>query len=153
MSKFKIYGKAILIPVIVGGVVGLIISGSMDYDSLEKPFLSPPAILFPIIWTILYVLMGISYGMLDSKSLVGSEINFAYYSQLFVNALWPIFFFVLKWRFFAFVWIILLVALIINMIVKFHAKDKVSAYLQIPYLLWTLFATYLNVAIYLLNKM
>lgn len=152
MSNLKIYLKSILIPVIVGGIVGLIISGSMDYESLEKPFLAPPSILFPIVWTTLYVLMGISYGILQSKSLINQEINSIYFGQLFVNALWPIFFFVLKWRFFAFIWIILLAILVINMIIKFHAKNKVAGLLQIPYLLWTLFATYLNVAIYLLNK-
>ena len=152
MSNLKIYLKSILIPVIVGGIVGLIISGSMDYESLEKPFLAPPSILFPIVWTTLYVLMGISYGILQSKSLIDQEINSIYFGQLFVNALWPIFFFVLKWRFFAFIWIILLAILVINMIIKFHAKNKVAGLLQIPYLLWTLFATYLNVAIYLLNK-
>ena len=152
MSKFKIFAKSILIPLVIGGIVGFIISGSMDYDSLEKPFLSPPGILFPIMWSILYVLMGISYGILESNSLVNSKINIAYYTQLFVNAFWSIFFFVLKWRFFSFLWIILLVALVINMIIKFHAQNKVAAYLQIPYLLWTLFATYLNIAIYLMNK-
>ena len=67
MSKFKIYAKSILIPVIVGGIVGLIISGSIDYNNLQKPPLSPPSILFPIMWTILYILMGVSYGILKSK--------------------------------------------------------------------------------------
>ena len=70
MSKFKIYFKAILIPVLVGGIVGFLISGSIDYNSLEKPFLSPPSMTFPIVWTILYILMGISYGILASNSLV-----------------------------------------------------------------------------------
>ncbi len=152
MSKLKLFAKSIFIPVIVGGLVGLIISGSMDYGSLEKPPLAPPSILFPIVWTVLYVLMGISYGILQSNSLVDSEINSIYYAQLFVNALWPIFFFVLKWRLFAFVWIILLAILVINMIVKFYSKNKTAGLIQIPYLLWTLFATYLNIAIYLLNK-
>ena len=86
MSKFKIYLKSIIIPVIVGGLVGLLISNSIDYNSLQKPFLAPPSILFPIMWTILYILMGVSYGMLQSKMLVDSEINLIYYIQLFVNA-------------------------------------------------------------------
>lgn len=152
MSKFKTYAKSILIPLIVGGVIGLIISGSIDYDSLQKPPLAPPSILFPIMWTILYILMGISYGILKDKTLVNKEINLIYYIQLFVNALWPIAFFVLKWRLFAFFWIILLATLIIIMIIKFYKKNKLSGLLQIPYLLWTLFATYLNLSIYLLNK-
>ena len=152
MSKFKIYAISILIPVAIGGIVGLIISGFMDYETLSKPPLSPPSILFPIIWTILYVLMGVSYGILKDNSLVDSKVNLVYYSQLAVNALWPIFFFVFKWRLFAFIWIILLAVLVFVMIKEFYSKNKVSGFLQIPYFLWTLFATYLNLGIYLLNK-
>ena len=152
MSKFKIYLKSILIPVIVGAVVGFIISGYIDYNSLVQPPLAPPSILFPIVWSILYVLMGVSYGILESNSLVDSDINFIYYLQLFVNALWSIFFFVFKWRFFAFLWIILLLVLVIIMIIRFYNKNKVAGLLQIPYLLWTAFATYLNFGIYFLNR-
>lgn len=152
MSKLKIYAKSIIIPVILGGVVGLIISGSIDYNSLQKPFLAPPSILFPIIWTILYILMGLSYGILKSNELVDSEINLIYYGQLVVNLLWPIFFFTFKWRLFSFLWIILLAVLVVIMIIKFYDKNKLSALLQIPYLLWTLFATYLNLFVYLLNR-
>lgn len=152
MSKFKIYAKSILIPVIVGGIVGLIISGSIDYNTLQKPFLSPPSILFPIVWTILYILMGISYGILQSNQLVDKKINTIYYLQLAVNALWSIFFFTLKWRLFAFLWIILLDVLVIIMIKKFYDKNKTAGLLQIPYIIWTLFATYLNLGVYLLNK-
>lgn len=152
MSKLKIYFKAIIIPVVVGAITGFLISGFIDYNSLEKPFLAPPSWLFPIIWSILYVLMGISYGILDSNSLVDSKINLIYYLQLFVNALWPIAFFILKWRFFAFLWILLLLVLIIIMIINFYRKNKIAAYLQIPYLLWTAFATYLNLGIYILNS-
>ena len=152
MSKFKIYLKSILIPVIVGGIVGFITTKFNDYSSLIQPPLAPPSILFPIVWSILYVLMGVSYGILKSNSLVDSDINFIYYLQLFVNALWPIFFLVLKWRFFAFLWILLLLVLVIIMIIRFYRKNKLAGFLQIPYLLWTAFATYLNFAIWLLNK-
>lgn len=152
LNKFKTYFKAILIPVLVGGIVGFLISGSIDYNSLEKPFLSPPSITFPIVWTILYILMGISYTILESNSLVNSKINSIYYLQLFFNALWPIAFFLLKWRLFAFIWIIILVVLIIIMIARFYEKQKTAAWLQVPYLLWTLFATYLNFGVYLLNR-
>ena len=152
MSKTKIFAKSILIPIIVGGIVGLPISGYIDYNNLQKPFLTPPSILFPIVWTFLYILMGISYGILEVKKLNTPEINFIYYFQLFVNALWSIFFFTLEWRLFAFLWIILLDILVIIMIIKFYQKNKTAGLLQIPYLLWVLFATYLNLAIYLLNK-
>lgn len=152
MSKFKIYLKAILIPVIIGAIVGFVTSNFIDYNSLVQPPLAPPSILFPVVWSILYVLMGISYGILDSNSLVNSDINFIYYLQLFVNALWSIFFFVLKWRFFSFLWILLLLVLVIIMIIRFYRQNKISGLIQIPYLLWIAFATYLNFTIWLLNK-
>lgn len=151
MSNLKIYVKSIFIPVLLGGIVGFFISGSMDYKDLVKPPLAPPSILFPIVWTILYILMGISYGFLESKLLMDSRGKGIYYFQLFVNLLWPIFFFVLKWRLFSFFWIILLLFLILLMIIDFYRKDKISGILQVPYLLWTIFAAYLNVSIYLLN--
>ena len=152
MSKFKIYAKSILIPVIVGGAVGLITSNAIDYNNLVQPFFAPPSFLFPIVWTILYVLMGISYGILANKDLNDSEINSIYYLQLTVNALWSFIFFVFKWRLFAFVWILILDVLVIDMIIKFHTKDKTAGLLQIPYLIWISFATILNLAVYLLNK-
>lgn len=152
MSKLKIYAKSILIPLITGGIVGFIISKFMDYEYLQKPFLAPPGIIFPIMWTILYILMGISYGILKSKNIIDEKNKFIYYIQLFVNAMWSIFFFVFKWRLFAFIWIILLDILVIMMIFNFYKKDKLSALLQVPYLLWSLFATYLNIFIYLLNS-
>ena len=152
MSNFKIFLKAILVPVIVGGIVGFITSNFIDYNSLAQPPLAPPAILFPIVWTILYTLMGVSYGILDVNRLVDASINNIYYLQLFVNALWSIIFFVFKWRFFAFLWIILLLILVIIMIIRFYRKNKIAGLLQIPYLLWVAFATYLNFGVYLLNK-
>ncbi len=152
MSKIKIYAKSILIPVIIGGVIGLIISKSIDYNTLQKPPLSPTSILFPIVWTILYVLMGISYGILDSKSLIELKTKIIYSLQLFVNATWSLIFFTLKWRLFAFIWIIILDVLVIVMIIDFFKKNKTAGLLQIPYLLWIIFASYLNLGVYLLNK-
>lgn len=152
MNKIWIYIKSILVPIIIGGIVGFIISGSMDYTSLQKPFLAPPAILFPIVWTILYILMGVSYGRLKVKGLTDDKINFIYYMQLAINALWSIFFFSLKWRLFAFFWILLLIVFVIWMIIEFYKKDKLAGLLQIPYLLWILFASYLNLSFYLLNR-
>ena len=152
MSNFKTFAKSILFPVILGGLVGLIISGSMDYNSLNQPPLSPPSILFPIIWTILYILMGVSYGILEINSLVDKSINRIYILQLIVNLLWPIFFFVFKWRLFSFLWIIFLAILVAIMIYRFYNKKKIAGIIQVPYLLWTIFATYLNLGVYLLNR-
>ena len=151
MSKVKIYIKSILVPVIIGGIVGLIISGSMDYDVLEKPFLSPPGIVFPIVWTILYILMGISFAILKTNNLNDENTDSIYYLQLFFNALWPIIFFVLKWRLFAFIWIIILLILVAFMIKTFYERNKLAGLLQIPYLVWLIFASYLNIATYILN--
>ena len=162
-DKIKIYIKSILIPVIVGGIVGVLISKFIDYNTIHKPPLSPPSIAFPIAWTILYILMGISYGILKNQYINNLSIlnnkegkllstRQLYYIQLAVNALWSIIFFIFKWRLFAFIWILLLVALIIKMIIEFYRKDKIAAYLQIPYLLWSIFASYLNIGIYLLNE-
>ena len=151
-NKVKTYAISILIPVIIGAVVGLIISPSMDYDKLVKPFLAPPGIVFPIVWTVLYIIMGISYGMLKTKDLTDKETDLIYYVQLIVNALWSIIFFTLEWRFIAAIWVVLLAVLIIIMIIKFVKRDKVAGFLQIPYLLWTLFATYLSISFYVLNK-
>lgn len=152
MSQFKIYAKSILIPVAVGLIIGAITSSAIEYNTLIQPALAPPSILFPIVWTILYVLMGISYGRLKSKNLVNSEINFIYYLQLFVNALWSIIFFTFERRLFAFIWLLVLIFLVVTMIIKFYNKDKLAGLLQIPYLLWCLFAAYLNLSIYLLNR-
>ena len=151
-DKTKIYIKSILIPLIVGGVVGLLISKQIDYSSLIQPPFAPPNVLFPIMWTILYFLMGLSYGILNSNGLITNKINNIYYLQLGVNALWPIAFFIFKWRLFAFIWILLLDILICIMIYRFYKKNKTAAYIQIPYLIWSLFASYLNISIYLLNR-
>lgn len=152
MDKIKIYFKSVIIPVIIGGLVGLIISTKIDYNTLTKPYLAPPSIAFPIVWTILYILMGISYGIIKFKGEDDRKIKIIYYVQLIVNALWSIIFFVLKWRLFAFIWIILLDILVWVMLIKFYNKNKTAGLLQIPYLLWVLFASYLNISIYILNK-
>ena len=96
--------------------------------------------------------MGISYGILENNDLADRKVNWIYYMQLFVNSLWSIFFFLLKWRLFAFIWIVLLAILVIVMIKEFYKKNKVSGLLQVPYILWVLFASYLNISIYFLNR-
>ena len=152
MSKLKIYVKSIFVPVFIGGIVGLLISNYMDYGELIKPALAPPGIVFPIVWTILYILMGISYGILESNGLTDSDVDLIYCLQLFFNALWPIIFFALKWRFIAYLWILILIVLITLMIIKFYERNKLAGLLQIPYLIWVLFASYLNLSIFLLNN-
>lgn len=140
----------IFLPVILGGIVGILTSGSMDYEMLNMPPLSPPGFIFPIVWTILYLLMGISYAIIKTEDDLG-KIPFIYYLQLGVNLLWSIFFFVFKWRFFSIIWILLLLGLIIYYMILVFRKNKVSFSLFVPYLLWVIFATYLTIGIYLLN--
>lgn len=152
MSKIKIYVKSIAVPIIVGVIIGIITSKFMDYNVLVKPKLAPPSIVFPIVWTIIYILMGFSYGILKSNNLTDTSIDFIYYLQLAVNALWSIIFFVFKWRLFAFIWIILLAILVIDMIIKFYNKNKIAGLLNIPYIFWIVFASYLNWGFYILNK-
>lgn len=147
MNKFKLFID-ILIPVAIGGIVGFIINPYIDYNSLVQPPLSPPSIVFPIVWTILYVLMGISYYLLKNPS---KKEKIIYFVQLGVNALWSLFFFIGKFYLFSFIWIVLLDVLVIFMIGIFYQNSKISGYLQIPYLIWILFATYLNLGIYILN--
>ncbi len=137
--------KNILVPVIMGSIIGLIISPFMNYQSLNKPPLSPPSLTFPIVWTILYIIMGYSFYKQDEQN------KTIYYLQLIVNGLWSIFFFIFKWYLFSFLWIILLIILVIIMITKFYKENKISGLLNIPYLIWLLFASYLSFGVYLLN--
>ena len=151
MNKFLVFLKSILVPVALGSLIGFLISGSMGYEEMPKPFLAPPSIVFPIVWTILYILMGVSYGILKNNNLTDTKTSFLYYSQLIVNLIWPILFFVLDFKFFSFLWIILLIILTISMIKAFYEKNKISGILQIPYLIWLCFAAYLNLAIFLMS--
>lgn len=137
--------KNILIPVIMGSVIGLIISPFMNYQDLNKPPLSPPGIIFPIVWTILYIIMGYSFYKQNEQN------KTIYYTQLIVNGLWSIIFFVFKWYLLATIWIILLIILVIIMIKNFYKENKLSGLINIPYLLWLLFVLYLSFGVYLLN--
>ena len=152
------YKKLILciaIPLLVGGLASLITGGGMDsFNELQKTPLSPPGILFPIVWTVLYTLMGIASYLVSSADYDKEEINnalFVYGLQLAVNFLWPVFFFSLEWYLFSFFWLLLLWFFIIRTIMLFLPISKTAAYLLIPYLLWVTFAGYLNLGIYILN--
>ena len=137
-------------PLILGSLVGFIISGSIDYNELLKPPLAPPSWLFPVMWSIIYLLMGISYYLLKIEN--NNEcLSKIYYIQLGVNLLWSIIFFVLKARLFACIWIILLDILVILMIYWFYNTKKISGILNFLYMGWILFATYLTIGIYILN--
>ena len=140
----------LFLPIFLGSIVGLIISPYIDYDLLIKPLLSPPGFIFPIIWSIIYLLLGISYFLYKRKE-NNYEIDKVYYIGLFVNLLWSILFFILKWRLFTIFWTIILLILTIKLFILYLKNNEISAYLNIPYLLWLVFATYLTIGVYLLN--
>lgn len=143
---------SILIPLAVGSLSALI-SGNMSmYSTLNKPALSPPSFLFPVVWTILYILMGISaYMVYISKSPDAPKALKTYALQLFFNFCWSIIFFGFSQYLLAFLWLVILIILIFIMITQFYKINTTAAYLQIPYLLWCLFAAYLNFSIYINN--
>lgn len=151
MKKHKKLIIYILIPLIVG-FIGNLLGGSTDiYEKINTPSFAPPGFLFPIVWTILYILMGISSYMV-SKGKNSSTALTIYFVQLGVNALWSLFFFRLNWFLFSALWLVLLLCLIVYMIYEFYKLNKTAAYLQIPYALWVTFALVLNSAIYILNS-
>lgn len=138
-------------PLLIGGLVGILISKNIDYKYLAKPPLAPPSFLFPVAWSIIYLLMGISYFILSKKLDYKPIEKIVYYTQLFVNFMWSIIFFLWKWRFFSILWILLLDILVYKMISLFYKSEKRAAYLNIPYFLWILFATHLTIGIFVLN--
>lgn len=146
----------VVVPLIVGIAAGLLTRNSMEvFAAIEKPPFAPPAWLFPVVWTILYILMGISSYLVLTSDANNKEIENAmklYTYQLIVNFLWPTFFFNFGWYLFSFLWLVLLWILVFFMIRKFYDISKLAAYLNIPYILWLTFAGYLNLGIWLLNK-
>lgn len=143
---------SILIPIAAGSISALL-SGNMGmYSALNKPPLSPPGFLFPIVWMILYILMGISsYLIYTSQNPDSPKALKTYALQLGINFFWSIIFFGFSRFFLSFLWLLLLIAVIIMMIRQFMKISRAAAYLQIPYLLWCFFAAYLNLMIYRMN--
>lgn len=141
----------ILITIIIGSIPSIFIINNDVYESLNKPYLSPNGIVFPIVWTILFILMGISLYRVNKYKRNYDNPNFIYFFQLFVNALWTPIFFGLNFYLFAFIWLVFLLILVIIMFNNFYKIDKVSAYINIPYIVWLLFAGYLNLFIFILN--
>lgn len=151
--KLKELIICIALPVSVGLLSALITrSGIEDFNSeVIKPSFSPPAFLFPIVWTVLYILMGISsYLVIVSDKEKTAAVLF-YGLQLILNFYWSIIFFNLKAYQFAFIWLIVLLVSIIITAYLFYKISRPAAYLLIPYILWVTFAGYLNYSIYLLN--
>ena len=124
-----------LVPVVLGALVGLLTSVNTDIDSII------PAWIFPVVWTILYILMGVSSYIVYEKI---DEIPRIYIIQLIFNLLWSFIFFKFRWFVLAFIWIIILFILVIRMIKEFRNVDKTAGNLQIPYAIWLIVAAILN---------
>ena len=143
---------SILIPVAVGSISALISRIPGRYAGIQQPPFSPPAIVFPIVWTALYILMGISAYMISrSEDARKSRALSVYALQLFFNFFWSILFFRFSWYLPAFFWLAAMSVHILIMIFRFFQIKPLAAYLQIPYLFWCLFAAYLNFGVYWLN--
>lgn len=155
--KIKPYIISIVIALAVGGLSAFLTRNSMEvYTNIKQPPLAPPSVVFPIVWTILFILMGVSSAMVyvkgrESGVPVGETLKI-YALQLILNFFWTIIFFNMQSYLFAFIWLVLLWIAIILMIVSFRKVSPAAAWLQVPYLLWVTFAGYLNLMIYILNR-
>lgn len=159
LSKRKIggvwpYVMFIGIAIAVGAISGLVsMKGMKEFAALKQPPLSPPGWLFPVVWTILYTLMGISAAKVFLADTFDTKPALLLWAvQLAVNALWTPLFFLLELRLVAFVWLLILLVLVILMTGKFKKVDTAAGNLQFPYILWLLFAGYLNLTTFILNR-
>ena len=138
---------SLLISLGTGVIAGFLTFKNMEqYQEMYRPPLSPPGWVFPVVWLILYALMGIAAYRIYMKD-PKAEVLKLYLIQLAVNFLWPILFFNFGWQLFAVVWLLLLWYLVLVMIKEFAKIDEGAAKLMIPYLIWLTFASYLNIAI------
>ena len=156
-SKIKPYVYSIVLTLAVGGLSALLTAGNMNiYEKVKMPPLSPPSWLFPVVWTILYVLMAVSFARVyikrkNSPRMRRNAIGI-YALNLVFNFLWSIFFFNCGAYLFSFIWLLALWIIILIMFLNFYRTDKTAGLLLLPYILWVTFAGYLNLAIYVLNK-
>ena len=157
MKKYLIIFLSVLITIVIGGLSGILSGSGMSnwYQELEKPFFNPPSWVFGPAWTLLYTLMGVSFGLVITNKSGHTRIVklgiIAYSFQLFLNFIWsPIFFYFQSPLFALFVILLLIFAIILTMYYFFQIS-KVSYYLLYPYLIWVIFASILNLSIVLMN--
>ena len=152
---FKSLLKSIAIPLLMGIASGLLTRSAVEdfsQTAIQPPF-APPGILFPIVWTILYILMGISSYLVETTATAKNKKNaqILYLLQLFFNICWSFIFFTFGAYEVAFAWILILLALIIATAVSFYKTNKTAGFLMIPYIVWVTFAAILNLSIAILN--
>ncbi len=154
-QNIKEFVICLLIPLVVGVVSSILSMNAMEeFNTLNKPPLAPPAWLFPVVWTILYILMGISSYLILISDASKEDIQKAldtYLFQLFFNFGWSIIFFNFGWRLFAFAWLAAMWALILKLLNQYKVISKPAFYMMIPYIIWVTFAGYLNLGFFLLN--
>lgn len=155
-AKWKTYAFWIALTELAGAAAGFVSrEGTKIYQqSVIQPAFSPPGWLFPVVWAVLYLLMAISVSRVALRTEGGARRSALqlYLIQLAVNCLWPILFFNLQAFGAAFLWLVLLFALIVWMALSFREIDAIAARLLIPYLFWVAFAGYLNFGVWMLNR-
>lgn len=156
-SKITAFIIAVAIPLATGGFSAFLTRNNMDiYEEIITPPLSPPSFLFPVVWTVLYFLMGVSSALIWKKRKENKEETetalLIYAASLVFNFIWSLIFFNSGMYLFSFIWLIALLILIITTIIKYKKMSSAAAYIQIPYALWVTFAGYLNFGIFILNR-
>lgn len=160
-KEIKNFIISVFIPLIVGFLSNYIAefisntTSSAYYAELIKPGFFPPSYIFPIVWTIVYILMGISAYLITKKGMENLKVRdamFYYYLQLGLNFIWSILFFGLGLRFTSLVVVGLMILVVTIMIIKFAKVDKRAAYLNLPYLAWLFYAFFLNYVIWSINR-
>lgn len=156
MKKKTVVNILLVVTPLLIGIASSILTRDMmlEYGTLNKPFLAPPTILFPIAWTILYVLMGVGAAIIYSKEeysqyrSIGLTLHIV---QLILNFFWSLIFFNMKKYITAFVWLVILWLVVFSMIMNYKKISKTAFFLNIPYICWLTFAAYLNLAVAIIN--
>lgn len=153
LKKFVPYIVSVSVSLGAGVFSAFLTRNSMSlYSEINRPPLSPPSWIFPVVWTVLFVLMGISAALIwcSNENELDSALIF-YGFQLVFNFCWPLIFFNFIAFGFAFFWLVALLVLIGTTIIKFRKINKTASLLMLPYFAWVCFAGYLNYAIWQLN--
>lgn len=151
MNKKLLVGS-ILFTNILGFIFGLI-SRPSSFSGVAQPVFVPPSFVFIVVWIVLYTLLGISFYLIlrsresrDRKRSIG-----LYFVNLAFNYLWVVWFFNLKWFLFAYIWLVLLIGITVLMIYFFYRVNKWAGIINVPYLLWLVFASIINIYVFYLN--
>ena len=140
----------IVIAPLIGGFLSSLLANFKNYNIINKPIFSPPKIVFPIVWSILYLLFGISF-YLANKDYENKKITSSAIINLILNYSWTFIFFKLKMYIISAIELVLIILSTIKFIIELYKENKIAALLQFPYLVWLLVALYLNIGVIILN--